>query len=132
MTIRNLYIALRFASRPDLHLTVRYYAKMEERGEPECALVQKIGEFWSKEKPGRFVFEFRDRAMFGPRRNIPVLKPLGNVRPDWVDRLRDLVPTSDTYPFKPHVTTDEEGPLNLMVTSIAIMHKDKVVWEWML
>lgn len=128
--IRNLYIALRFASRPDLHLTVRYYAKMEERGEPECSLVQKVGEFWSKEKPERFVFQFRDRAMFGPRRNIPVLKALGNVRPEWVDRLRDLVPTSDTYPFNAHVTTPEDGPLNLLVTSIAIMHKDKVVWEW--
>lgn len=124
---RNLYIALRFASRPDLHLTVRYYAKMEERGEPEAALVQAVGSFWSNKKPERFVLQLRDREMFGPRRNVPVLKPLGNVVADWVAELRDLVPTSDTYPFRPHVTTEEDGPLNLLVTSIAIMHKDTVV-----
>lgn len=131
--IRNIYTALRFAERPDLHLTLRYYPKVAARGPWECDLIQKIGEFWSSRKPEAFVLDCTERAMFGFKRDIPVLLATGGW-PLWVEPLRLIMPVSakDNYGFRPHVTTDEPGPLTLKVTSVAVMHKDTVLWEWML
>ena len=131
---RNLYTALLFAERPDLHLTLRYYPKVAPRGPWECDLVQKVGAFWSQKKPQPFVLELTERAMFGPRRNIPVLLATGLplLIPSWVSELRDvkLPDKPDTYPFRPHVTTDADAPLRLLVSDIAIMHKDKAIWRY--
>lgn len=131
--IRNIYTALRFAERPDLHLTLRYYPKVVARGPRECELIQQIGVFWTARRPEAFTLTLGERAMFGPRRNIPVLLATGTW-PTWIEPLRLVVPVpvKDAYAFRPHVTTPEEGPLALKVTSVAVMHKDTVLWEWML
>lgn len=130
--IRNIYTALRFAERPDLHLTLRYYPKVAARGPWECEFIQQIGDLWATQRPMPFALNCTERAMFGPRRNIPVLLATGEW-PIWVESLRNVVPmpVKDTYPFRPHVTTSD-GPMTLNVTSIAVMHKDRVLWEWML
>ncbi len=128
--VRNLYTALRFASRPDLHLTLRYYPKVEVRGQFEVELVQAVGIFWANARPRRFLLELTERAMFGPRRNIPVLKATGEC-PTWLESLRLIVPVSvqDAYQWNPHVTT-EDAPMTLEVTSIAVMHKKDAIWSW--
>lgn len=129
-TVRNLYTALRFVSRPDLHLTLRYYPDVQVRGEFEAELVQAVGVFWANARPQPFMLELTERAMFGPRRNIPVLLATGGW-PTWVEPLRLVVPVKakDNYGFRPHVTTDE-GPMTLEVTSIAVMHKKEAIWSW--
>lgn len=130
--VRNIYTALRFASRPDLHLTLRYYPKVEEGGAFEAELRKSIEVFLNFRKGmiERFTLELSERAMFGPRRNIPVLLATGTW-PTWVEPLRMVVavPAKDAYAFRPHVTT-EDGPMTLEVTSVALMHKDTVLWEW--
>lgn len=129
MKTRNLYIALLFKERPDLHLTVRYYPKVEERGQFEAELLSRIGTIWGMNRPKPFALDCTVRAKFGPRRNIPVLlvtTPL----PEWVEYLRNAMPTQDTYAFRPHVTTDAEGPLTLTVDSIGLCHKSEVLWRW--
>ena len=127
---RNLYTALLFKERPDLHLTVRYYPKVAQRGPWECELVQQIGALWATQRPQPFVLNCSERAMFGPRRNVPVLKATGEW-PQWVENLRMVVPmpVPDTYPFNPHVTTADD-PMVLTVESIGLCHKSEVVWRW--
>lgn len=130
--IRNIYTALRFAERPDLHLTLRYYPKMAPNATND--LIGAIG-LWVKEnKPEGFVLQCNSQVLLGPRRNVKALHADNFKEYPWPHRIRDVSAEylKDVYVFFPHVTTPEEGPLVLKVTSVAVMHKDTVLQEWML
>lgn len=122
----NVYTALLFQSRRDLHLTVRYYAKME-KAEVD-ALAAAVQEWSKRNNPRPFTLRLGQKALFGPRRNIPVLLAQGEW-PTWMEGFRNVYPTKvpDSYPFNPHVTTPDE-PMELVVTAVALMEKKNIVY----
>lgn len=125
---RNIYLALRIRGKPKLHMTLRYYANADRELQDEITL--KVAEWLAEKKPEPFRCFLGARDMFGPRRNIPVLlvtRPL----PDWVEELRNLVPSRDTYDtFRPHVTTKDDEPGVYLVDSVALMHRKNVLTCW--
>lgn len=127
---KNIYLALRLRGFPKLHMTLRYYAGVDREFREDLCL--KVAQWLAERGPEPFRCNLGKRDMFGPRRNVPVLlatEPL----PAWVEELRNLVPSHDTYDrFRPHVSTKTEEPGVYLIDGVAVMHRKDVLSQWAL
>lgn len=127
--LRNIYAALRFEENPELHMTIAYIEKATPMVQDWVTIdIEKCLKF---ERAERAVICFSIRDLFGPRRNVPVLCTQ-NV-PSWVLAMRRMLwCRSDTYGFRPHVTTPDPGPLTLTANEVVLCHKKTVLSQWAL
>jgi 2'-5' RNA ligase len=127
---KNIYLALRLRGFPKLHMTLRYYAGADR--DFFASLCLRVAQWLADREPEPFRCNLGKRDMFGPRRDVPVLlatEPL----PAWVEELRNLVPSHDTYDrFRPHVSTRSEEPGIYLFDSVAVMHRKEVLCQWAL
>ena len=118
----KLYTAARFAGDSEHHMTLSYYGTsktLEEIKEEGTAALAKL-------QAAPFSVVCTERAMFGPRKNVPVLKC---PTPVWLAKFVHLTRCDDKYPWSPHITTNLDE-LGVTCDRIAIMHKKEELFTW--
>jgi hypothetical protein len=115
----KVYTALRFAERPDLHMTLTHYGDVNDM--VVAALVDRTDEKVRMARANQFVLTLPHEALFGPRHDIHVLLPAATL-PAWVGA---FVPPD----WVPHVSCADKG-LFLTVACIALMTKQTEIKHW--
>jgi len=115
----KVYTALRFAERPDIHLTLNHFGDVND--DVLAAIVDRTDELVRIARANGFPLELPHEALFGPQHNIHVLLP-GGPLPAW---LAAFVPK----PWTPHVSCADKR-LDLTVTAIALMSKQTEIKIW--
>lgn len=130
MTTRNLYTSLIFADRPDLHITIGYYAKCDvEQGQK---LTEAFLRFCDINPQGQYQLNLDKGAMFGPKKTVSVMIPTKFPYTDWCQKMRGMLPgpLDNRFPFRPHVTMPHEYT-SLITVGAAVMHKqERLVWHY--
>ncbi len=114
------YLALRFRERGDLHMTVHFYGRSDNQ-KSMAALVAKIGETIGRLQPSRFRLRCTTKLKMGFHKTVRALGPDEEL-PAWV---HELAPRH----WIPHITC-EENRLDLLVTHVAIMSKQREICRW--
>lgn len=118
----NLYIALRFHEREDLHLTLLYVpeADLDE-------LVRFVQATIDRRKPRPFRMSFSSvPRMLGANGRVRTLVPaVDQALPTW---LFELTPAH----WVPHVTCDDPTLPDLLVVAVSIMHRKQEIQRWSL
>ena len=133
---RNIYLALLFEDRPDLHMTVQYLKGLDNDRVGEYVrdvdrFLEAMGALCPSEMT-RFTLELPIEGWFGPGNTIRALEPSLDFKfPMWINILGSQVwlPEIQT-PWVPHVTCDDPEQLTLEVSSVAVMHKKKELARW--
>ena len=122
---KKYYTGLRFA-RPHSarHMTLAHRGVLTPLS--LASHIQRVDEQFRvalEEGAAQFALTLSVRALFGPRRDIPVLRP-NHELPLWLTHLT-------RRGWQPHVTTAEER-LDLTAVAVAVMHKDQEICRWQL
>jgi len=116
----KFYLALRFKERGDLHMTVHYYGRSDNQ-KSMAALVARIGEQIGELQPRRFRIRCTRRLKMGFHKTVKALGPDEEL-PAWVN---ELAPRH----WVPHITC-KESKLDLLVTHVAIMSRQREICRW--
>jgi hypothetical protein len=124
----NVYSALIFADRPDLHMTLRYWKQVSP-----CGLANRIrsldnhlARLRQEHTLERIPILFTRTAQFGWSNKVRVIFPDESHR--WPLWLRELVPPKALPNM--HVTCTDPTGIVLEATSVAIMCKSNVICQW--
>lgn len=120
--MRSYYLALRFRSRNDLHMTLHYYESLTPL--QVAGVIYTVDEVLNESVSKRFKVLLPLEGWFGRRNDIRALQPRSAL-PVWVRRLA-------TVGLVPHVTCDDPAPLELTVDAVALMKKSNEVVRWRL
>ncbi|KKN53698.1 hypothetical protein LCGC14_0599530 [marine sediment metagenome] len=129
-TMKNYYVCLRFAKRPDLHMTVRYLENLTPGQMSE--VVDAIDTVLQGEIDAhQFVARFCIEAWYGPRHTVRVLEPLSLfVWPNWMLGLMAVLPAGgSTYAWYPHVAC-KDNQLDVKTVAISLMCRKVEVARW--
>lgn len=114
------YLALRFAGRSDLHMTVHYYGRAENQ-RAMADLVARIGQRIGELGPKSFRLQCSRRLKMGFHKTVWALGPDHDL-PAWV---HELAPKR----WVPHIACEEKR-LDLRVTAVAIMSRQRELCRW--
>lgn len=129
----NYYTALRFSNKPELHMTLRYFANLLPVD--VARLIQDMNHAMQQPFPiGALWCRLTKEEMFGANRTTRVLVPEDPI--PWMPWLQQLLQLPDSEHFRsvcpgwrPHVTC-QDASLDLIISGVAIMKKKEVFVEW--
>lgn len=121
--MQSYYIALQFASHPEFHMTVGYFANKTPVHMAQTIVM--LDRLIRKRRPTKFKILLNQVAMFGPKHTVRVLRPSYDRLsfPDWVVAL-------SRKGWSPHVATEQHERLELLATHVSVMVKKEVQAEW--
>lgn len=119
--MKKVYVALRFAGRPDLHMTLRYYGERDERQIED--LIEEIDLVMVESCSPRFTMSLGAPEIFGWVKKVRALVPTSHL-PAWLYRL-----TAGNALWRAHVVC-EDDTLELPVDAVALMCKDEELHRW--
>jgi len=126
MTSRcNYYTALLFKQRPDLHMTLQYYAN--KTPDKLAKIITDVHAVVGRsDMPfDQFKVKFDQEDWFGPKHTVRVLRP-ANEHTHWPVWVQMLIPNH----WAPHVSTVNDRALTLEATDLVIMSKKREIVRW--